>query len=138
MNFERSIKEGYVRLGGVNKARAKSLSKSAIQAIKTARSMPLNETTSKSVFRELYEGLRQYCEAIGFLKGFKFHSHEAITYFLKDVLKEDKISANFDRYRKLRNRINYYGDEMEISTVKTALSDIPEVVKKLNSYFPQE
>jgi hypothetical protein len=46
--------------------------------------------------RELYEGMREYCEAIGYLRGYKFQDHESITYFLRDILKEQSISMKFE------------------------------------------
>ena len=135
MNFENSLKEGYVKRVGTNINRTKSLLKSSNQTIKTAMSIPLKEETIKSVFRELYEGLRQFCEAIGFARGFKFQSHEAISYFLRDILKENGISQKFDRYRILRNQINYYGDDISEETVKDALEEIPKIIASLKKYL---
>src|SRR3989338_3132844 len=128
MNFENSLIEGKVKKVVPNKIRAISLFKSSMQAIETAKIIQLNPNTLKSILRELYEGLREYCEAIGYLKGYKFMDHESITYFLRDVLKEQPISAKFDRYRRLRNGINYYGEDVHIETVKEALIEIPELV----------
>ena len=108
MNFGISLNEGKAKKILPNKIRATSLLKSSIEAIETAKLIPLNTKTSKTILRELYEGLREYCEAIGLLHGYKFLDHESITYFLRDLLKEP-IYNKFDRYRKLRNGINYYG-----------------------------
>ena len=118
----------------INKLRASSLFKSSIQAIETAKVIQLNPNTLKSILRELYEGLREYCEGIGYLKGYKFLDHESITYFLKDILKEENISKKFDRYRKLRNGINYYGEDIDIETIKGAIIEIPKLIKELEKY----
>jgi len=134
MDFEFYLRNGKVNKTAPNAIRAKSMIKSSKQAIDTAKSISLNENTSKSVFRELYEGLREYCEAIGYLKGYKFQDHESITYFLKDILKEESISRKFDRYRKLRNGINYYGESIDIEVIKEALQEIPALVEKLSKY----
>jgi len=134
MNFENSLIEGKAKKVMPNKIRASSFFKSSIQAIETAKAIQLNSNTSKSVLRELYEGLREYCEAIGYLKGYKFLDHESITYFLKDILKEQSVSVKFDRYRKLRNGINYYGEDIDIETVKEAIIEIPKLLKELEKY----
>ena len=134
MNFENSLIEGKAKKVMPNKIRASSFFKSSIQAIETAKAIQLNSNTSKSVLRELYEGLREYCEAIGYLRGYKFLDHESITYFLRDMLKEESISKKFDRYRKLRNGINYYGEDIDIETVKEAIIEIPKLVKELEKY----
>ena len=134
MNFENSLAEGKAKKVPPNKIRASSLLKSSIQAIETARVISLTADSSKSVLRELYEGLREYCEAIGYLRGYKFLDHESITYFLMDILKEEQVSKKFDRYRRLRNGINYYGENIGIETVKEAVSEIPQLVKELKKY----
>ena len=134
MNFENSLVNGKVKKVMPNKIRASSLFKSSIQAIETAKAIQLNPNTLKSVLRELYEGLREYCEAIGYLRGYKFLDHESVGYFLRDILKEQSVSMKFDRYRRLRNGINYYGEDINIETVKEAIIEIPELVKKLEKY----
>lgn len=137
MNFIDCLNLGKVKKVVVNNSRALSLIKSSSQAIESAKIIPLNLNTAKSVLRELYEGLREYCEAIGYLEGYKFLDHESITYFLRDVLKEDSLSAKFDRYRKLRNGINYYGDDISIVTVKDALYEIPLLLKELRKFVKE-
>ncbi|MEK6937805.1 MAG: hypothetical protein AABX04_02045 [Nanoarchaeota archaeon] len=134
MNFENSLIEGKAKKVPPNKIRALSLFKSSIQAIETAKVIPLNSNTLKSILRELYEGMREYCEAIGYLKGYKFLDHESIGYFLRDILQEQSLSMKFDRYRKLRNGINYYGENIDIETVKEAVTEISELVKRLEKY----
>ena len=134
MNFENSLMDGKAKKVMPNKIRASSLFKSSIQAIETAKVIQLNPNTLKSILRELYEGLREYCEAIGYLRGYKFLDHESIGYFLRDILKEQSLSIKFDRYRRLRNGINYYGEDIDIETVKEATIEIPELVKRLEKY----
>jgi len=134
MDFENCLLNGKAKQVLPNKNRADSLFHSSLQAIDTAKIIPITSTSLKSVLRELYEGLREYCEAIGYLKGYKFQDHESITYFLRDILKEPSLSLQFDRYRRLRNGINYYGDDLELETVKEAVIEIPPMVKKLEKY----
>ncbi|MBS3078603.1 hypothetical protein J4218_00610 [Candidatus Pacearchaeota archaeon] len=134
MNLNYFIEKGDVKRIQIDNIRAKSLIKSSEQTLKSALSIEFNDITIKTIFRELYEGLREYCEAIGFLKGYKFLNHESITYFLDEILSEKDISIKFDRYRKLRNGINYYGNDIEKDTVEGALKEIPKLIKELNKY----
>ena len=133
--FEESLREGYVKQVTANSIRAKSLIKSSQEAINTAKEIPLEEGKLKSVFRELYEGLREFCEALGYLKGFKFQSHEAITHFLSEILKEERISKKFDRYRQIRNGINYYGNSISKETLAEALAEIPKLILELEKHL---
>jgi len=134
MSFKESLIIGKVKRVITNKIRASSLFDSSTQAIETAKTIPLNARTSKSILRELYEGLREYCEAIGYLNGYKFLDHESITYFLKEILQENTLSIKFDRYRKLRNGINYYGESINIETVKESLIEIPKIIEGLKKH----
>lgn len=96
----------------------------------------MNANSVKTILRELYEGLREYCEAIGYFKGYKFLDHESTGYFLRDILKELLIYGKFDRYRKLRNGINYYGEDIEVETVREAIIEIPKIIKELKKHQP--
>ena len=134
MNFENSLANGKAKKVTPNKIRASSFFKSSVQAIETAKAIELNQNSLKSIFRELYEGLREYCEALGYLMGYKFIDHESIGYFLRDILKVQSVSMKFDRYRRLRNGINYYGEDMDIETVKEAIIEIPKIMKELGKF----
>ena len=134
MNFSKSIKEGFVKKTNKDVIRAKSLISASKDTIEIANSIKQQEKALKTILRELYEGLRQYCEALGYIRGYKFLSHKSITCFLKDILKEEKISFYFDRLRKLRNGINYYGREISLETVKEAIIEIPKITKQLKKY----
>ena len=134
-SFQEYIEEGKAKRVPTNSIRARSLVKSSEQAIITAKAIHLTEISSKTIFRELYEGLREYCEAIGYLKGYKFLDHLSITYFLQDILKQKALAMKFDRYRKLRNSINYYGEGINASTVKEALEEIPKIINSLKEQF---
>ncbi len=134
MNFEYSLLQRKAKKITPNKIRASSIFKSSTQAIETAKIIPLNINSTKTILREFYEGLREYCEAIGFLQGYKFLDHESISFFIRDILKEQTIYQKFDRYRKIRNSINYYGDDIDIETVKEAIIEIPKLIKNLEKY----
>ena len=56
-------------------------------------------------------------------------------YFIEEILNEPKLSAKFDRYRKIRNGINYYGDDVSEETVKEALIEIPELMAQLRKHI---
>ena len=52
----------------------------------------------------------------------------------EDILKEQSTFMKFDRYRKLRNGINYYGEDIDIETVKEAIIEIPKLIKELEKF----
>jgi len=135
MNFQNSINEGYIKLIPKDRIRTKGLIKSSEQTINFAKSLPINEFSKKTILRELYEGLRQYLEAIGYTKGYKFLSHKSITYFIKEILNKEKVAEIFDKYRKLRNGINYYGEDISTETVKKALKEISFSIENISKFL---
>ena len=136
MTFQRSIEQGFASRITINKIRAKSLVVASKEAIQTAKEMPLKDEKLKSIIRELYEGLRQFCEAIGYTKGLKFNNHEVVADFLRDELKEPSLALKFDKYRRIRNGVNYYGDAIPVESVKEALNEIPTMIKTLEKHYP--
>ena len=138
MFFQKSLKEGYVKEVFAYKFRSQSLIKAANEALLTAKEIPLIDYKYKSIVRELYEALRQYCEAIGYLYGYKFESHEVITYFLKEKLNKENLSLIFEKYRKIRNGVNYYGRDVPKETIEKALVEIPETIKQLETYTKRD
>ncbi len=138
MSFKESISSGYVKLITPNFNRSKSLHESSKHALKTALEIQLTHHSNKTILRELYESLREICESIGYKHGFKFQSHESITYFLKDELNEMTIATKFNKYRMLRNDINYYGKNINFETVIKAKKEIPEMINKLDKHLSKK
>ena len=134
MSFTASIESGFVELVPSDPSRAKSIYASSKNALQTALEIELKPYTSKTVFRELYESLRELCESIGYSKGYKFSSHQSITYFIADYLNEPSLSRKFDRYRKLRNGINYYGRSLPEETLVNARTEIPKIYQQLEQH----
>ena len=51
------------------------------------------------------------------------------------MLDEKEISMKFDRYRQLRNGINYYGRGIAKETAEKAIKEIPDIIKKLKKHI---
>lgn len=115
MNFETFIANGKVRKGEKDFQKAKALILMSEKGLMTADILPLNDTTASFVFTISYESLREILEAICLKEGYKVYSHEAYTSYL-EKLGEEKIAFYFDRLRKLRNGVNYYGKSVTIET----------------------
>ncbi|MFW5865578.1 MAG: hypothetical protein ACOCU6_00615 [Nanoarchaeota archaeon] len=134
MSFKDRIESGFVELVPSDPSRARSIYASSKNALQTALEIELKPHTSKTIFRELYEALRELCEAIGYMQGYKFSSHQSINYFIADHLGEYSFSQKFDRYRKLRNGINYYGRSLSEETLVNAKIEIPMIFARLEQH----
>jgi len=130
MIFEEFIQQGKIVIGTKDPEKAKALIKMSENNIKAADAVELTETTASPVFSLLYESFRELVEAMCLLEGYKVYSHEALTAYLENI-HEDKIAAVFDRYRKLRNGVNYYGKPVSISVTLEAKKGIAQLSKVL-------
>lgn len=110
--------------------KSKALIKMSDNNFKTISKVHLNESTSSIIFTMLYECLRQILEAISLIEGYKIYSHEAyVAYLIK--LNESSISEKFDRFRKLRNGVNYYGKPILKETTENAKQEITIIINDL-------
>jgi len=131
LNFEYFILEGKVRIGEKDIQRAKALIKMSEGDLKLVNKL---ENFPSIAFRTIYEALRQILEAMCLVNGYKVYSHEAYTYYLKS-LGEENIAEKFERYRKLRNGINYYGKDVPKEVAINAKKDIEQICKRLKEKY---
>ena len=128
MNFEEFIKRNVVRKATSDAELAKSLIAESDKILLVIKELTPNETNATMLMREAYEAYRQICEAIAVYNGYKIYSHEAITSFIAEILNEKEVADSFDRYRKIRNSINYYGAPISVEEVQKALLETPKFI----------
>ena len=78
----------------------------------------------------LYDALREYLECIALSKGYKIYNHECYYSFINDILNKDIEAKKFDRLRKIRNSINYYGRQITIEEGKIILKEITSLIEE--------
>lgn len=133
MFWQECIEKGFVRKSTPDKELAKSLVKMADARLSFIKSIEITPSNASIITAEAYEALREICEAIIAVKGFKVYSHECITTFLNEILKDGYVAEVFDRYRRIRNSINYYGRQVNTEDAKQAVSETSEMIRKLKS-----
>ncbi|HLC84200.1 MAG TPA: hypothetical protein VJH22_00220 [Candidatus Nanoarchaeia archaeon] len=129
--FEGFIASGKVRKGTPDIALAKSLIAMSVSQLAFVSANPISESTASPILVNYYEALREICEAICAKNGYKVYSHEAYTSYLKEQLKEERISMQFDRLRKLRNGVNYYGEFVSVEETQAARREVPLLIDTL-------
>src|SRR3990172_758265 len=83
-DFEYFVQSGEVRKVSVDKSLAESLIFDMEYRIKTSSALD-TKTYSKIVFENFYDALRDFCDALLALIGYKSYSHEAsIIYLMKE------------------------------------------------------
>src|SRR3989344_485846 len=111
MKFEDFIKNRQIKNTIKDMQLAKSLLSTAEQDLEFFKTLPINNISARKIVSNYYDILRSTLEALASLEGYKVYSHEAFTYYLKENVEGD-TSRKFERLRKIRNSINYYGKEI--------------------------
>lgn len=137
MRFQDFINKGEVRKIKPDKELAKSLIKTVKSDLIYLNSVEITAHSSRKTVSNYYDVLRSILEAIANSKGYKIHSHEAFTYFLLEIGQE-AFSSKFDRFRRIRNKINYYALDISVEEAKNYISDIKLLIKELNSIYFNE
>ncbi len=109
----------------------KSLLNSSQNKLISAKRLKLDKTTCSSIISLCYESLREALEALAIKKGLKIYNHECYTSFLKEIINKEKISIKFDKFRKIRNKINYYGKEISIEETEDVKKEIMILIKQI-------
>lgn len=104
----------------------RSLIKNSSNKLKSSEQLNINKITISSKISLAHDSLRELLEALSVKKGFKIYNHECYTAFLKEILNEPEKAENFDEIRKIRNKINYYGKEINFE-------DAEKIIKKIKN-----
>ncbi len=133
--FESFLKNKKVRKSEPDVSLAKSLTLMSRSQIKFISTIIITEQNASPVLVNYYEALREICEAICAKSGFKVYSHEAFTFYLKEELKEERIAETFDRLRKLRNGVNYYGEYVSKEETEAAAKQVKMLIEELQHKY---
>ena len=86
---------------------------------------------AKYVLENAYEAMREAADSVLYNEGFKSFSHEAsIVYLLKKGFSESDI-AEFDRFRRIRNGIKYYGGDCEKPDAEETIKLAEKIIAKI-------
>jgi hypothetical protein len=130
MDFNQFIQTGKVMKGEKDPQKCKALVSMSSNNLEIVKDINLSEKSASIILSSSYESLRQVLEAIALLEGYKVFSHEAFAAYLK-TLNEESTSEKFDRLRKLRNGVNYYGKSISVDVARQALIDAEDMIEYL-------
>ena len=131
------IETGNARKSIKDTALAKSLLNTADSDLRFVSSLEVNPDSARKVTANYYDVLRSLIEAIAALKGFKIYKHEGFTAFLKDEGK-DSMAEKFDRFRRIRNGIEYFGNAVSVEETKQNVESMKVLIEKLRRNLSEE
>lgn len=72
-----------------------------------------------------------FLEALAIQHGHKIYDHECYTAFLKELLNKSDMGDRFDKCRKTRNSINYYGETISSDEAEYLIKIMEELIGKV-------
>lgn len=109
--FDYYLKKKDVRMISKDIELAKSLRKDLFE--RAEKALKLNQDDfAKMIFENIYDCLREFCDILLALDGYKSYSHEASICYLKRYNFADPDILALDRFRYKRNASKYYGREI--------------------------
>jgi hypothetical protein len=123
MDLAECKRKGLVRPAKKNRGLAKSLLEMSMTKENAVKDSRLSEKNISAYIPMAYDSLREVLEAICIMHGYKVTSHVCIEKLLVSI--HPWVSfREFDRFRHIRNSINYYGK-------KIGLDEGREIINKI-------
>ena len=131
LSWSEYVKQGVIRKTVPNNGRIKALIIIADARINTISKVNMNKNNASIIFTNYYDSLREICEAITLSKGYKIYLHEAVGLFLREILKENVFFIKFDKYRIMRNGVNYYGTPIPLEEALQYIKEVKVIIDQL-------
>ncbi|MCF7866887.1 hypothetical protein K9L67_06125 [Candidatus Woesearchaeota archaeon] len=128
MDFKECKKQNIVKEVSIDKNKIQSIKNIAKQKMISADYLPKEHSIAKITL--LYDALRELLEANALERGYKIYKHECYTAFLKEILKKSRQGDEFDKLRKIRNGINYYGQEVNTEEAQQIITNLKELIEE--------
>jgi len=134
MSFEDFIKNKKVRKAEKDVSLISALVSTSINDLEFLDKLIIDKISTRKIMCNYYGVLRSVLEGIALAEGYKVYSHEAVTYLLKEK-HEFVIADKFDRFRKIRNNINYYGEDISVVEVEENSEQRKKVMIELRNKY---
>ncbi len=85
----------------------------------------------KYILENAYEAMREAADALLYHDGYKSYSHEASIIYCAQKGFNELDLRQFDRFRKIRNGIKYYGKDCSHTDAEAALKLAEKIVDKI-------
>ena len=135
--FEYFVAKGDVKKQKQDVNLSRATLKESTERLEFSKSL-MKKAKSKYILENAYESMREAADSLLYMEGFKSFSHEASIAYLnkKDFTEQDTME--FDRFRKIRNGIKYYGEDCEEPDAQLALKLAEKIVKKIKNILEEK
>ena len=116
-----------------DKERSDSLLKTSEKTIKFVKNIKITKDNAGIIFGNYYESLIEILHSYSFSKGFDIKDHFSFTKFIYQEFESKRYSEIFERCRKLRNGLIYYGKDIPKSVAMNQIKKIKELIEFIKS-----
>ena len=136
-DFEIFLKKGDVKKQNPDKNLSNATFKESLDRLQLTKNL-IGKEKPKYVLENAYEAMREAAGSILYNEGFKSFSHEAsISYLFKKNFNETDITE-FDRFRKIRNGIKYYGKDCDNTDAELAIKLASKIINKIKALLHEK
>ena len=121
-----------------DKAKAKSLIDTALGRNQFLAGNEIIKSNANYIFEGYYSSALELLHAILLLHGYKVGNHICLGYYLRDILKNDKLYRRFDDCRFKRNSLIHYGKKMDFEIAKDAIEKCNHLMQELTTILNKE
>lgn len=123
-DWKKAIEESKVIKISPNLERTKSLIIASSRSLEVIKKIELDKKNGFFILTNYYDAILELMHALLYKKGYKVLDHLSISYYIKDVIGNIEFFYIFDKYRKIRNGILYYGKNIDFETAQQGIKDI--------------
>ena len=137
MSWQACLDEGRAKKVSPDLERAHSVRAMSERKFRWLAIQKMDAETASPILANYFDALSELCDSMLLARGLRVSAaaRDCVTCFIADVLKEGTLAEIFDRYRLIRNRINYYGKIVTLDTASEGVKEILEVFTKLKSKY---
>jgi uncharacterized protein (UPF0332 family) len=137
MDLDECYKKNFIKKTRVDKELILSLIEMSEIKEKTVNTADINEINISAYVSMAYDSLREILEAFCISKGYKVTSHICIGELIKKLVVDFDFNS-FDRFRYVRNGINYYGTKVDYDSGKEIILKIFKMNSNVKNKYLKE
>ncbi len=134
--FKFYVESSLVKKCSPDPGEAKAMMSRSIKRLEYITAQKIDENNASFLFEDIYEAMRESIHGIMVKRGYNPYSHEATVAFLEEFYRNffgEKLVADFNRYRIMRNNIMYRASYVNEEETKKALISAEKFVEKADS-----
>ncbi len=129
----------FIRRVDIDKERIKSIATLALKRFDFIKAVNVTDDNISFVVESYYEIVKELLVALFLKNGLKSDNHQClITYFYKNYPKYEYEANLILRMSYLRNRLNYYGESIDLGFYEKHKEDFISIIEILNSLLKNE